>query len=296
MPVVTPRHVLSGILVKEAMRRHILRLPTSASIGACIGLLIKYKANALLVDDERGHPAGVVSKTDLVGAYYAGLPINDPLLSVMNGPPLTCFPDDPLESALDRMAERQVHRLYVIGAETGAFTGVVSYTDVVALLYRYCRVCTRSMAGKLAPNEDESDRLLVKDVMTPSVASIAESEPLVRVVEDISASRFGALLILGGDGIPAGVISKTDLVRAYRHAVPLESEARSVMTSPAVVRCETDPLYTALQYMFLKDVQRLFVQSGPSGRVSGVLSLSDAARIRSGTCKACTLSRSIEGV
>jgi CBS domain-containing protein len=296
MPVVTPRHVLSGILVREAMRRHILRLPSSATIGACIARLIKYKANALLVDDEHGVPAGVVSKTDLIGAFYVGLPIDTALLSVMNGPPLTCYPDDPLESALDRMAERQVHRLYVVGAESGAFTGVLSYTDVVALLYRYCRVCTRSTTGKLAPGEREAFRLLVRDVMTASVASVAESEPLARVVENISTSRFGALLITGEEGTPAGVVSKTDLIRAYRHATPLEAEARSVMTSPVVVWGESSPLYDALQYMFLKDVQRLFVQSEPSGRVSGVLSLSDAARTRSGTCKACRLSRSIDGV
>lgn len=292
MPVVKPRHVLSGIQVREAMRRNFLRLPAAASIAAGIAQLLKFKANALVAEDEGGVPAGVVSKTDLIGAFYAGLPTATPLATVMNGPPLTCFPDDPLESALDLMGERRVHRLYVVGAEPGRFTGVVSYTDVVALLYRYCRACARSTTRKPASADGgPPERLSVKDVMTAAAVSLGAEAPLARVVEELSAYRFGALLITAGDGSPAGVVSKTDLIRAYRHGVPLEADAGSVMTAPVAVWDQDAPLYQALQYMFLKDVQRLFVHAGRADRIAGVLSLSDAARIRSGTCKACTLSR-----
>jgi CBS domain-containing protein len=291
MPIVTPRHVLSGILVREAMRRQVLRLPATAGIGACIAHLLKFKANALLADGEGGAPAGVVSKTDLIGAYYAGLPTDTPIAMVMTGPPLTCFPDEPLEAALAAMSERRVHRLYVAGAESGMFTGIVSYTDVVALLYRYCRACARSKA-RSAP---EASRLRVRDVMTAAVVSMRPEESLARVIEELSANRFGALLITGAAEEPVGVVSKTDLIRAYRHRTPLDVEAGSVMTSPVVVWDEAAPLYEALQYMFLKDVQRLFVHAGRAERISGVLSLSDAARVRSGTCSACTLSRVIGG-
>lgn len=292
MPVVKPRHVLSGIQVREAMRRHFLRLPAAASIAAGIAQLLKFKANALVADDDGEAPAGVVSKTDLIGAYYAGLPTSTPLATVMNAPPLTCFPDDPLESALDLMGERRVHRLYVVGAEPGRLMGVVSYTDVVALLYRYCRACARSTTRKPAPEDGiPPERLSVKDVMTAAVVSLGADAPLARVVEELSAYRFGALLITADDGAPAGVVSKTDLIRAYRRGVPLEADARSVMTAPVAVWDQDAPLYQALQYMFLKDVQRLFVHGGRADRIAGVLSLSDAARIRSGTCKACTLSR-----
>jgi hypothetical protein len=45
--------------------------------------------------------------------------------------------------------------------------------------------------------------------------------------------------------------------------------------------------------MFLSDVQRLFVHAGDPLRVIGVLSLSDAARVRSGSCRACLPSRFI---
>jgi signal-transduction protein with cAMP-binding, CBS, and nucleotidyltransferase domain len=292
MPVVQPRSVLSGMLVKEAMRRQIVQLPARASIAKGINHLLKFKVNALLIMDEGQQPAGVVSKTDLIGAFYAGLPTDTPLGDVMTGPPLICYPDDELESALDRMRSRGVHRLYVTGMEA-ALVGTLSYTDVVALLYRYCRACPKSISRR-APSEepgDEGRRLTVKEVMTSSVVSFPENAALAQVIEGLTAHRFGAVLICSGQSESRGVISKTDLIRAYHHGVSLEAEAGTIMTAPVVAWDQSAFLWEALRQMFLKDVQRLFLHAGDPGRITGVLSLSDAARVRSGSCRACIPSR-----
>ncbi|MCU0593485.1 MAG: CBS domain-containing protein [Desulfobacterales bacterium] len=295
MPVVQPRHVLSGMLVNEAMRRQIVQLPAAAAIAKGINHLLKFKVNALLITDADQRPAGVVSKTDLIAAFYAGLPIDTPLGDIMIGPPLACYPDDAIESALDRMRSHGVHRLYVTGAEATSMVGTLSYTDVVALLYRYCRSCPKSTSrkGLAGKPEDEEWRLHVKDVMTASVVSFPESARIAQVVEGLMAHRFGAVLIGSVQGAAMGVISKTDLIRAYHHGVSLEATADSIMTAPVVTWDQDALLWEALQYMFLKDVQRLFVHSGDPLRIIGVLSLSDTARVRSGSCRACTPSRFI---
>jgi signal-transduction protein with cAMP-binding, CBS, and nucleotidyltransferase domain len=282
------------MLVKEAMRRQVVQLPAGASIAKGINHLLKFKVNALLIADEGRPPAGVVSKTDLIGAFYAGLPTDTPLGDVMTGPPLTCYPDDGLESALDRMRRRSVHRLYVTGAEAATLVGTLSYTDVVALLYRYCRACPKRISRRASSEEPEDEgerRLTVKEVMTASVVSFPQEAGLALVIEGLTAHRFGAVLIGGPRGEPRGVISKTDLIRAYHHGVSLETEARTVMTTPVVAWEERAFLWEALRHMFLKDVQRLFVHAGDPARITGVLSLSDAARVRSGTCRACMPSR-----
>jgi signal-transduction protein with cAMP-binding, CBS, and nucleotidyltransferase domain len=173
--------------------------------------------------------------------------------------------------------------------------GTLSYTDVVALLYRYCRSCPKSTSrkGLAGKPEDEEWRLHVKDVMTASVVSFPESARIAQVVEGLMAHRFGAVLIGSVHGAAMGVISKTDLIRAYHHGVSLEATADSIMTAPVVTWDQDAFLWEALQYMFLKDVQRLFVHSGDPLRIIGVLSLSDTARVRSGSCRACTPSRFI---
>lgn len=293
MPVVKLRHVLSGMLVNEAMRRQVVHLPAAASLAKGINHLLKLKVNALLIMDSDQRPAGVVSKTDLIGAFYAGLPIDAPLGDIMIGPPLTCFPDDAIESALDRMRSSGVHRLYVTGAEATTMIGTLSYTDVVALLYRYCRSCPKSTSRRSAAAlpADEGGRLRVQEVMTSSVLSCTVDATLSQVIEGLTAHRFGALLICSRQGAAMGVISKTDLIRAYHHGVPLEAAADSVMTAPVVTWDQGAFLWEALQYMFLRDVQRLFVHAGDPLRIVGVLSLSDTAQVRSGSCRACLPSR-----
>ena len=113
MPRVKKRHVLSGIKVKEAMRRQVIKLPQSAPIDYCINRMIKYKINSVLLLDEKQNPVGVVSKTDLMSAFYAGLPIEAAVENIMVGPLLSCYPDDKLESSLDTMQQNEIGRAHV---------------------------------------------------------------------------------------------------------------------------------------------------------------------------------------
>jgi hypothetical protein len=63
------------------------------------------------------------------------------------------------------------------------------------------------------------------------------------------------------------------------------------MSTP-VKSCHGDAeLSNAIQQMLLRDVQRIFVHGSDPAKIVGVLSLSDAARFRSGSCRACTSSR-----
>jgi CBS domain-containing protein len=295
MPIVEQRSVLTGLQVKDAMRRNVQRVAAEVAIAACIRRMIKYKSNALLVVTPTGHPAGVVSRTDLMGAYYAGLPLETALTDILAGPPRFCYPDDGLEDALDLMRQDGIHRLYVRGAGPAEIGGVIGFADIVGLLYRYCRFCGQSRRKAKSP-EAGTVRLAVRDVMSPLAAACTPGNPIEVVVETLSSHRFGAVLVASAQGEPVGVVSKTDLMVAYLHGVPTSAAAESVMTSPVAVCSAAALLAEAIQQMLLKDVQRLFITAADAPAVVGVLSLSDAARFRSGTCKACVTSRLLTGV
>jgi signal-transduction protein with cAMP-binding, CBS, and nucleotidyltransferase domain len=129
--------------------------------------------------------------------------------------------------------------------------------------------------------------------MSAAEESFKEGDDLVQVIEGLMAHRFGAVLICSEQEEARGVISKTDLVRAYLHGLSLEEGACRIMTAPVVAWEQEAFLWEALQHMFLKDVQRLFVHAGDARRIVGVLALSDAAQVRSGSCRACLPSRFI---
>jgi len=295
MPRVKKRHVLSGIKVKEAMRRQVIKLPQSAPIDYCINRMIKYKINSVLLTDEKQRPGGMVSKTDIMSAFYAGIATHAPVESIMVGPLLYCYPDDELESALDLMHHNGVHRLFVLDTEANEIAGIISYPDIVGLLYRYCRACDKGLLKtRHLQAEDDYRRLIVKDVMTLSVTAYHENDALTDVIEGLTEHRCGAVLITDAGNQAVGVVSKSDLIVAYKHGVAVDVSARAVMSTPVKSCAGQAQLSDAIQQMLLRDVQRIFVHGSDPARIVGVLSLSDAARFRSGSCRACTSSRLIQ--
>ncbi len=62
-------------------------------------------------------------------------------------------------------------------------------------------------------------RFRVRDVMTPSVTSFSDQNSLAEIMEGLSVNRFGAVLIRDDNSVPVGVISKTDLILAYKRGI-----------------------------------------------------------------------------
>jgi CBS domain-containing protein len=111
-------------------------------------------------------------------------------------------------------------------------------------------------------------------------------------MEELSKYRLGAILATDGAGVPTGVISKTDIILAYRRKKdPLAERAESVMSTPIHSCGEEDLVEDAIRTMIYSDIHRLFVKNSETGALQGVFSLSDAARNRSGSCLACLSSR-----
>jgi CBS domain-containing protein len=127
--------------------------------------------------------------------------------------------------------------------------------------------------------------------MTPEVKAVSREDSLLQVMEALSIYRFGAILVTDKKNRPCGVISKTDLTLAYKHGVDAHVAAETIMSSP-VQCCGADELLEdAIRKMIFTDIHRLFVHGPDPEQLAGVFSLSDAARIRSGSCHACVSSR-----
>lgn len=293
MPVFKQRSVLSGITVKEAMQRQVVQLDSAVSIRQYVRHIIKYKANAVLATQAGQDPAGVVSKTDIMGAYYAGLPVETGIGDIMVGPPDTCLSTDTVEDAIDRMQTRKIHQLYVRPEPDGPIVGQIEYSDIVGLLYRYCRTCTQGQRQPDGKADADMTRLSVKDVMSFDVAACNPAESISQVMDVLSEHQLGAVLISSSDEA-VGIISKTDLAVSYVKEIRIDTPAREIMKQP-VVSCHSDTLLSeAIQQMFLFDIQRIFVKTDPGQGIKGILSLSDATRFRSGTCRVCGAGRLLD--
>lgn len=282
--------IFSSLKVRDTMRRHTITLGAAKDIETAIRTLIKHKIDSLLVIDNDGLAAGVVTKTEIMGAYYAAMPLATPLSDIMGTPVIQCGQDDSLESALVTMQHHAIHRLYVTdGSERTV--GVLSYPDIVGTLYRYCCNCNFSLRQRQENKDGAKLRYAVKDLMTTAVVTVAENDSIQKAIEKLSSFRLGALLVLTAAEKPAGVISKTDLVLAYKRAVPLEEITAKILNKPVISCCEETSLEEGIRQMIFSEVGRLFIYTESADHITGVLSLTDTARIRSGSCQACSSSK-----
>jgi predicted transcriptional regulator len=133
--------------------------------------------------------------------------------------------------------------------------------------------------------------LLVQEAMRRQVIHLPQNASIDNGINTLIKYKINAFLAKDQNGTPVGVVSKTDLSISYKHGVDSQTEAKHIMSSPVRSCSEDELLEGAIKKMIFTDVHRLFVYKNDPQNMTGVLSLSDAARIRSGSCHACLSSR-----
>lgn len=139
-------------------------------------------------------------------------------------------------------------------------------------------------------------QLMVRDVMTIEPKSVTATTILSEAVQMLLPSIFTGLPVVDEQFRPIGVITQGDLIRKgglpLRLGLLAESDhnrlesvlkrlgskrAAEVMTMPAVIIPENQPLSEAVSLMLTKGVKRLPVVDG-AGRLAGMLSRLDIFR------------------
>jgi CBS domain-containing protein len=139
-------------------------------------------------------------------------------------------------------------------------------------------------------------QLMVRDVMTPEPRSVSADTPLRDAARILLPSVFTGLPVVDGQGRPIGLITQGDLIR--KGGLPLrlslleESDsnrresflnqlsslrAADIMTQPAILIGQDQPLADAVDLMLAKGVKRLPAVNG-AGRLTGMVSRLDIFR------------------
>ena len=97
----------------------------------------EHDVSALVVVEENGNLAGVISRTDLVNArlyeqywkHWRGLTAGN----IMTANVVTVAPEDTIDRASKLLANKKIHRLVVVEPVEGGFNpiGILSITDLV---------------------------------------------------------------------------------------------------------------------------------------------------------------------
>jgi CBS domain-containing protein len=111
--------------VREVMSPAVLCVTRDLGVVALTRLLLERGISGAPVVDERGHPIGVVSKTDLVGALEEDTTVGDVMMPVA----FTLHDSDTLERAAQLMASEHVHRIPLVD-DNGRVCGILTTFDL----------------------------------------------------------------------------------------------------------------------------------------------------------------------
>jgi CBS domain-containing protein len=128
-----------------------------------------------------------------------------------------------------------------------------------------------------------SDKL-VCDIMHRGVITCWADESVLDVVRRLHEYSISAIIVLDESGRAEGVISQTDLARAYVQGNWQNRRADEIMNPHVVTIIGDIPLDAAIQIMLDKRIHRLLIVQGglTPNRPVGVLSLSDVVREMAG--------------
>jgi CBS domain-containing protein len=116
--------------VSEVMTSSVEFVPDDWTVQAAATTMAEHDIGSILVGSPE-RVLGILTGRDiLLRAVIAGLdPTRAKVGEIMSTSVFTCAPDDPVESALAAMRERQVRRMPVAG-ENGRVVGIVTRRDL----------------------------------------------------------------------------------------------------------------------------------------------------------------------
>ncbi len=102
-----------------------------ASVSALLALLAEHRIGAVVVADEDGSVAGIVSERDVARACHShgAEALEQPVSAIMTELVVTCTPGASTEELMSLMTQRRVRHIPVI--EDDEMVGIVSIGDVV---------------------------------------------------------------------------------------------------------------------------------------------------------------------
>lgn len=114
----------------------------------------------------------------------------------------------------------------------------------------------------------------VREVMTDSVRTVDGQVSASEVAAVLVSEGIGSVVVSGGKGGAAGVVTKTDILDSVRNGMdPETTPVSALMSSPPVTISAGADLQTAVDRMAANGIKRLLVEDG--GDATGIVTTTD---------------------
>ncbi|MFB5612420.1 MAG: HPP family protein [Nitrosarchaeum sp.] len=213
-------HALDEIPIKHVMQKNTITIVdgTEDHFDQCAARMETFKIGSVILTNDSGELIGIVSRTDLTKSFasvYGGKYL---VKNFMNKKIITCRRSDSLKFALSLMNKNQVSRL-IVTDENGSPVGIISTNTLLTHSDYFTKGNTRSRDYLIPIN---GGKLTVNDLLTDELVTISEEEDLAVAASKMIKNKIGGIPVIDSSHNLIGIVSKTDIVRAFSIVKPHE--------------------------------------------------------------------------
>ncbi|MBG0790049.1 MAG: DUF190 domain-containing protein [Desulfovibrionaceae bacterium] len=215
-----------GLTARDVMTGPAVMVNIRASVPEAARIMADKGVKRLVVVDDGGELAGVISRVDVLGAYarattlataLPGLPkaLHSTAGEAMFRDVPSCLPSTPLRQVLDLILSTPLRRV-VVTDESGVIEGIILDGDPLARFAReHNPGLFRSLARRLsgASAGDEEWQGTAGDVMHDEVLVVQESTPLGEVLGIVLHNKVRRLVVSDGKGHLLGMVDRDTILR-----------------------------------------------------------------------------------
>ncbi len=205
--------MLDQIYLNEIMSRNIFAISKDQDellVQCAIRMDAFQIGSIVIVDNEK--LAGIVTKSDLTKNFSNSFAGAYKVKDYMNTKMITCRKSDSLLFALTMLNRNKIARLVVTDSD-GRPVGIISY-DTFLRNSRYFKLEKPNTRDYLLPKDSAKD-LLVSDLVGNELLTIGSNDDLAKAARLMVEYNISGIPVVDENGNLEGVISATDIVRAY---------------------------------------------------------------------------------
>lgn len=211
---------LDEIPIKHVMKKNVITISDGLEdhFIQCAARMETFRIGSVVLINDNGELIGIISRTDLTKTYASVFGGKYLVKDFMNRKVVTCRKSDSLKFALKLMNTNHVSRL-VVTNENGFPVGVISTNTLLTHSDYFTKGSTRSR-DYLLPIGGEN--LIVNDLIDNDLLTINEEEDLATAASKMIKNKIGGIPVIDSNHNLIGIISKTDVVKAFSIVGPHE--------------------------------------------------------------------------
>jgi len=211
---------IDEIPIKNVMQKNVITISDGIEdhFDQCASRMQTFKIGSVVFVNDNGELIGIVSRTDITKAYSTVFGGKYKVRDFMTSKIVTCRKTDSLEYALALMNRNEVSRLVVTDAN-GSPLGLITTNTFLTHSDYFTKGSTRTRDYLLPIN---SKKLQVSDLLNEELVTVNEEDDLAFASSLMIKNRISGIPVVDSKNVLRGIVSKTDVVKAFAVVGPHE--------------------------------------------------------------------------